>query len=114
MAVLNNKMDRTCEELIRLAISAMGTFTTSVDRPRLVALEAAVGGLNPDTRVAIVEHLDSPGRFQRINDWGQLVPGAPAIARRPDDKFSTAMTRVLAIEIVWRFAANKELPSFLA
>jgi len=71
-------------------------------------------GLDPDTRAAIVEHLDSPRRFERINDWSQLVQDVPATARRPNGRFSRAMTRVLAIEIVWRLAANRELPSFLA
>jgi len=108
------KLDDTCEELIHLAVSAMGLSTTSVDRRRLAALEAAVVGLDPDTRAAVVEHLDSPGRFQRINGWTQLMQGAPATARRPVGKFWRAMTRVLAIEIVWRLAASKKLPSFLA
>jgi hypothetical protein len=108
------RLDYTCEDLIRLAVSAMRISTISADRPRFAALETAVVGLDPDMRAAIVEHFDSPGRFQRINDWAQLVQGAPATARRPNGKFSRAMTRVLAIEIVWRCAANKELPSFLA
>ena len=92
----------------------MGISTTSADRPRLAALDEAVVGLDPDTRAAIVQHLDSPGRFQRINDWVRFVPGAPATARRPIGKFSRAMTRVLAIEIVWRLAASKKLPPFIA
>ena len=109
-----DQTDSICEEFIGLAISAMGTSTTSTDGPLLAALEAAVIGLDSDTRAAIVEHLDSPGRFQRINDWTKLVQGAPATVRRPNGSFSRAMTRVLAIEIVWRLAANKKLPSFLA
>jgi hypothetical protein len=111
---MNDQIDNICEELIHLAVSAMGTSTTGVDRPLLAALEAAVVGLDPDARVAILEHLDSPGRFQRIEDWAQLVQGAPATVRRPNGRFSRAMTRVLAIEIVWRIAADKNLPSFLA
>jgi hypothetical protein len=114
MAVLNNEIDHTCEELIRLAASAIETSTTSVDRRRLAALEAAVVGVDPDTRTAIVRHLDAPGRFQRINAWAQWVQGVPAAIRRSNGGFSRTMTRVLAIEIVWRFAANEKLPSFLA
>jgi len=108
------RLDDTCEELIHLAVSAIETSTTSVDRRRLAALEAAVVGVDPDTRAAIVQHLDAPGRFQRINAWAQWVQGVPAAVRRPNGRFARAMTRVLAIEIVWRFAANKKLPSFLA
>lgn len=114
LAMSNNEIDHTCEDFIHLAVSAMELSKTSVDRRRLAALEAAVVGLDHDMRVAIVEHLDSPGRFQRINAWAQLVQGAPATVRRRIGRFARAMTRVLAIEIVWRLAANKELPSFLA
>jgi len=110
----NNQIDIICEELIRLAVSAMGISTTSASRPQLMTLEAVIVGLDPDARAAIVEHLDAPGRFERINEWAQLVRGAPSTARRPSGKFSRAMTRVLAIEIIWRLAANRELPSFLA
>jgi len=111
---MDDQIDHICEEFIHLAAAAMGISTTSADRPLLAALDAAVVGLDPDTRAAIVEHLDAPGRFQRINDWTQLVQGAPAIVRRPNGSFSKAMTRMLAIEIVWRLAANRKLPSFLA
>jgi hypothetical protein len=111
LAVLNNEIDHTCEKLIHLAVSAMEISTTSADRSELKALETAVGGLDPDKRAAIVEHLDSPGRFQRINEWAQWVQGVSATVRRPNGRFSRATTRVLAIEIVWRFAANKGLPS---
>jgi hypothetical protein len=109
---VNNEIDTICEWLIGLAVSATGNSITSLDRSRLAALEAAVVGLDSDTRAAVVEHLDSPGRFQRINDWSQLVQSAPATARRHGE-FSKAMTRVLGIEIVWRLAANKKLPSLL-
>jgi len=64
---MSDTIDDTCEELIRLAVSAMEISTVSVDRPQLKALDAAVVGLDPGTRAAIVEHLDSPGRFQRID-----------------------------------------------
>jgi len=110
---MSGEIDIISEQLIRLAVSATETSSISIDRPGLAALEAAVVGLDPDTRAAVVEHLDSPGRFQRINDWSQLVQNAPATARR-HGKFSKAMTRVLAIEIVWRLAARKKLPPFLA
>jgi hypothetical protein len=114
MAGLDNEIDHICEELIRLAASAMEISAMSADRLQLKALETAVGGLDPDKRAAIVGHLDSPGRFQRINEWAQWVQGGTATAMRPIGRFSRAMTRVLAIEIVWRFAANKELPSLFA
>jgi hypothetical protein len=113
---VSDEIDNICERLIRLAGSVMKTSTTSVDRLQLAALETAVVGLDPATRAAIVEHLDSPGRFQRINDWARLVHDDLAMATR-HVKFSKAIARVkrvLAIEIVWRLAANKKLPSFLA
>jgi hypothetical protein len=81
----DDEIDNTCERLIRLAVSAMETSTTSVDRLQLAALEAAVVGLDPSTRAAIVEQLDSPGRFQRLGDWARLLPlirSDPALAER--------------------------------
>jgi len=79
----DDEIDNTCERLIRLAVSAMETSTTSIDRLQLAALEAAVVGLDPSTRAPIVEQLDSPGRLQRISDWARLLPlirSNPALA----------------------------------
>jgi hypothetical protein len=42
----DDEIDNTCERLIRLAVFAMETSTTSVDRLQLAALEAAVVGLD--------------------------------------------------------------------
>jgi hypothetical protein len=110
---VSDGIGNTCERLIRLAGSVMKTSTTSVDRLQLAALGAAVVDLDPVTRAAIVKHLDSPGRSERINNWARLVQGDLAAAKRRGE-FSKAMARVLAIEVVWRLAANKKLPSFLA
>jgi hypothetical protein len=90
---------------------------------RFAALEAAVVGLDPGTRAAIVEDLDSPGRLQRISDWygyvlsdraaKRFVQGDPAtVGRRAE--FAGAMVREAATEIVWRLAASKDLPPYLA
>jgi hypothetical protein len=100
----DDEIDNTCERLIRLAVSAMETSTTSVDRLQLAALEAAVVGLDPSTRAPIVEQLDSPGRLQRISDWARLLPlirSNPALADRYLE-LTIAMAREGAIEIVWR------------
>jgi hypothetical protein len=49
----DDEIDNTCERLIRLAVSAMETSTTSVDRLQLAALEreleqtAASAGVRP-------------------------------------------------------------------
>ena len=100
----DDEIDNTCERLIRLAVFAMETSTTSVDRLQLAALEAAVVGLDSDTRAAAVEQLDSPGRLQRISDWARLLPlvrSDSALAERHLE-LAIAMAREGAIEIVWR------------
>ena len=101
----NDEIDNTCERLIRLAVSAMvETSTTSVDRLQLTALEAAVVGLDPDTRAAVIEQLDSPGRLQRISEWARFLPlirSDPALTERQLE-LAIAMVREGAIEIVWR------------
>jgi hypothetical protein len=93
-----------CERLIRLAISAMGTSTTSIARPHLDALEAAVVALDADTRAAAIGQLDSPGRLQRINDGARLLPSlgpdpSPTVRHL---ELAITMARECAIEIVWR------------
>jgi hypothetical protein len=69
----DDEIDNTCERLIRLAVSAMETSTTSVDRLQLAALEAAVVGLDPSTRAAIVEQLDSPGAVPKTRRLGAVA-----------------------------------------
>jgi hypothetical protein len=102
---MSDEIDNICERLIRLVVSAMETSTTSLDRLQLAALEAAVVGLDSDMRAAIVEHLDSPGRLQRISDWAQLLPvlRADRALLERHLELAIAMVREGAAEIVWRY-----------
>jgi len=119
----SGEIDKTRDHLICLAMARLRASGESERAVRFAALEAAVVGLDPSTRAAIVEYLDSPGRLQRIRDWygfvlsdpgaKRLVQGDPATVERRVE-FAGAMVREAATEIVWRLAANKDLPPYLA
>ncbi len=113
---MDENIDCICERLFLMAEVAIKPYKEG-DRVPMAALEAAIVNLIPAARAAVVAQLDSPERLQRIGDWMQLVLPDPALGKRlvmDRPQFARAMLREVATEIVWRLAANKGLPPFLA